>query len=249
MEAHGLAAFLKALEEAIRRAPEALGEDAFHIEEVLLPALRGLETCLKNSYGPEELSRSLLAHQLDSFANSLTWAQLSLVAGSCQLAFRELRWVMEQACRARLLDVLYPHEEPGRKIARGVVLERKRRRVMPIGWRLVKKALESLSGFRLEREERLRVRNVWRSLSRHVHSLSPGAGQAELVRELNSASDVVCDLVLVLALDAFPRARSCFASFLSGRPWGSYLPMTYRFSGARPGRYSPSLSGRYSSTM
>ena len=231
MEARGLFwDFLEGLEKKVKSALEELGEEkAFHMVDVHVNAILALKSAVENSYGPGELSRSLFFSCLDSITVSLLWAQLALLAQSCQLAFRELRWALELSCRSRLLDLLYPHDEPSRKLLKGLSLERKRREVLPPGWRLVKKALEALRDFELERDERLRVRKAWKELNRYVHAMPPSASYAEVVDRLLRVSDVVSDVVITLALDAFPRAREKAAAFFSGKAWGRHLPMTYRY--------------------
>ena len=222
--------FLKGLDEKVRSAVEELGEEkAFHIIDVHVNALLSLKSIVENAYSPDKLSRSLLFSCLDSITTSFLWAQLALLTQSCQLAFRELRWALELSCRSRLLDLLYPHDEPDRKLLKGLLLERRRRDVLPSGWRLVKKALGALQGLELERDERLRVRRAWRELNRYVHAMPPSASYAEVADRLLGISDVVSDVVLTLALDAFPRAREGMAVSLSEEALGRYLPMSYRY--------------------
>ena len=221
--------FLRGLEGEVSSALEELGEGrAFHMVDVHVSAFLALKSALEGAYGPGELSRSLFFSCLDSVISSFLWAQLALLTRNCQLAFRELRWVMELSCRSWLLDLLYPHDEPSRKLLKGLSLEKKRREVLPPGWRLVKKALEALRDFELERDERLRIRKAWKELNRHVHAVPASAHYTGLVGRLLEISDVASDVTITLALDAFPRARGGMASFLSGKAWRSYLPMTYR---------------------
>jgi len=222
--------FLRGLEEKIKLALEELVEkEAFRIVDVHVNSLLSLKSVVGNVYGPDELSRSLLFSCLDSITTSFLWAQLALLTQSCQLAFRELRWALELSCRSRLLDILYPHDEPGRKLLKGLSLERRRRDVLPSGWRLVKKALGALQGFELERDERLRVRRAWRELNRYAHAMPPSASYAEVADRLLGISDVVSDVVITLALDAFPKAREGMAISFSKEALRSRLPMAHRY--------------------
>ena len=103
----------------------------------------------------------------------------------------------------------------------------------------MKKALGSLSAFELEREELLRLRRAWKTASKHAHaSLTawgnesclwrPWAFDEQMATSILQASDAISDAILLLFLDAFPRAREQIAAFFSAREWESYLPMTYR---------------------
>jgi len=126
-----------------------------------------------------------------------------------------------------------------KKLVKAAVLEKKRK--LPKGWALVKKALRALRGFELEREERLRLRRAWRTMNKHAHpSFAAGSGaqgapwqpwsfDENLAQAVLEVSDAVYDVILLLLLDAFPKARGRVAALLLARGWGEHLPMTYRY--------------------
>lgn len=241
MDARGLfEEFLGSLEARRARALEELGpEKAFHMLDVHGCVLLRLRECLVAEYEASELARRLLFSELTTSLSCLLWAQLALLVANYPAAFRELRYVMELACRARLVDQLYPMAPLEHKIAKALELERKRRGVVPTGWRLVKKALEGLQSFELNRDERLRVRRTWLMLNRYAHPSPAGPIHEasdlmwqldeELALELLRASDVVFDVLFLLVLDAFPRIRARAADTLLPRGWDDHLWMTYRF--------------------
>jgi len=221
---------------------QVLGEGkAYHITSVHVSALLGLREAVKASYAPEELAKSLLFAQTASILVELSWAQLALLSANYPAAFRCLRSALELACRARLVDLAYPSEALGRKLVKAALLEKRRK--LPKGWKLVKKAFEALQGFELERDERLRLRRAWKAMNRYVHpSSTAGEGQEgwrpysfseHLALAALGASDVVSDAILLLILDAFPRAHERASAFLSAREWEDYLPMAYRYIRAR----------------
>jgi len=227
------------LEAAREEAVRSLGEErAYHIINVHAAALVEARKAIEAAYGPEERATSVLYAQLPSLLAELAWAQLALLSAHYPSAFRCLRSALELACRARLADLAYPAEAAERKLAKAALLERKRKK-WPRGWRLVKKALGSLSAFELEREELLRLRRAWKTASKHAHaSLTawgnesclwrPWAFDEQMATSILQASDAISDAILLLFLDAFPRAREQIAAFFSAREWESYLPMTYR---------------------
>ena len=231
---------LARLEAAQEEAVRSLGEErAYHIINVHAAALLEVKKAVEAAYGPEERAASLLYAQLPSLLAELAWAQLALLSAHYPSAFRCLRSALELACRARLADLAYPTEVAERKLAKAALLEKKRKK-WPRGWRLVKKALESLGGFELEREELLRLRRAWKAASKHAHASLTAWGEEgglwrpwtfdeQIAASILQASDAVSDAALLLLLDAFPRIREQVAAFLSAREWESHLPTTYRY--------------------
>jgi len=230
---------LARLEAAQEEAVRSLGEErAYHIIDVHAAALLEVRKAIEAAYGPEERAASLLYAQLPSLLAELAWAQLALLSAHYPSAFRCLRSALELACRARLADLAYPVEVAEKKLVKAALLEKKRKK-WPRGWRLVKKALESLSAFELEREELLRLRRAWKAASKHAHASLTAWGEEsglwrpwtfdeQMAISILQASDVISDAILLLFLDAFPRAHEQVAAFFSARGWESPLPMTYR---------------------
>jgi len=230
---------LARLEAAQEEAVRSLGEErAYHIINVHAAALLEVRKAVETAHGPEERAASLLYAQLPSLLAELAWAQLALLSAHYPSAFRCLRSALELACRARLADLAYPVEVAEKKLVKAALLEKKRKK-WPRGWRLVKKALESLSAFELEREELLRLRRAWKAASKHAHASLTAWGEEsglwrpwtfdeQMAISILQASDVISDAILLLFLDAFPRAHEQVAAFFSARGWESHLPMTYR---------------------
>ena len=231
---------LAKLEASREEARQLLGDEkAFHILNVHVKALLEAREAIEAACGPEERANSLLYAQIPSLLAELSWAQLAFLSTHYPSACRCLRSALELSCRSRLADLAYPAEPAQRKLVKAALLERKRRR-WPKGWRLVKKTLESLSAFELEREELLRLRKAWKTMNKYAHAYLTAWGEGsgpwrpwipdeQMATSILQISDAVSDAILLLLLDAFPRIRERIAAFLSAREWKSYLPMTYRY--------------------
>jgi len=233
-------ALLAKLEVNRSKTIQTLGEEkAFHMLDVHECALSELRAAVEACYGPGELASSLLYAHIPSLLAELAWAQLAFLSANYPSAFRCLRFSLELACRSRLVDLAYPSGPVEKKLVKAAVLEKKRK--LPKGWALVKKALGALRDFELEREERLRLRRAWRTMNKHAHpSFAVGSGaqgapwqpwsfDENLAQAVLTVSDAVYDAILLLLLDAFPKARGRVTALLQARGWGEHLPMTYRY--------------------
>ncbi len=221
--------------ESVRRETITyFGKDAFHIINFHGNNWIDITIWITSKYSREKQMNIILI-QFERLFKEIHWLQFLFHNANYPMVYRNLRYILEMMTQAYYIDWKYPSLNLDKQIDKTIDIEES-----VFGWKLVKTVLCQTLNFD-EKDFEGKFRPTWIYLNKHVH---PSAKQMGIVAEEDFSSlvtdsfnenlakdtlqvvDEIFDLIYVIVLEKFSRAKESALGYKFIGEWEEYLPNT-----------------------